>query len=189
MKRLTLEYQGKTYPATETQKELKRVARLWRRNAQSYLRRHNKNTTGALKSSMKTRFGQSGNSVWADITPTVDYWEFVDLGVRGAKSSPFKRQRESPYKYKKKKPPLNVIEKWLKDKGAKPRNTATGQYVTRRSFAFLVQNAIWSRGLKPTFFITDTGKRLEKKYALSIAGAYANDLADAMEDYWRSKGM
>lgn len=167
------------------EKELYRVTRLWRRNAQAKLRREDKNATGTLTRSMKTRILIENGSVIADITPTVDYWVFVDGGVRGAKESPYgSRQGENPtggprFKYRDKKPPIRVIKDWMKIRGIVDRDSK-GRFKKGGGLAYAIQHAIWSRGLKPTHFLTDTGTRIEKKYAQSIAAAYAEDLGNAI---------
>ena len=176
-----IKYNSKKYPAPETEKELNRTARLWRRNAQAKLRRENANASGVLKSSMKTRLGMNGDQPFADITPNVSYWEFIDKGVQGAQLNPFRRQNESPFKYKSKKPPLDMILKWMTVKPIRGRGK-DGKFIKKESAAYLIQRSIWSRGIRPLFFISDTGKRIEKKYADSIAQAYALDLENALEN-------
>lgn len=164
--------------------EMKRVMRLWRRNAQAKLRREDKNSTGTLTRSMKTIITQENGQLIADITPRVNYWQFVDGGVRGARTSPYARQGENPsggtpFRFKDKKPPLNVIKDWMKQRGIKNRDSK-GRFKQGDGLAYAIQNAIFSRGIKPTFFLSDTGKRIEAKYANSIATAYAEDFGEAI---------
>lgn len=187
---ITLRLGGKTYPCPNVSTELLRVAKLWKKNAQAKLRRAKINASGDLKSSMKLTLHQDRDDIWVDLTPDVDYWEFVDLGVRGAgpltkndkdKGYPFKGQQESPFKYTKKRPPLKPLMDWIKVKPVTPRDK-DGKFMKHRAFAFLLQAAIFRRGLKPSFFISGTGDRIQRKYAQSIADAYAKDMANAMLD-------
>ena len=178
------EVDGVTVEWIALEKELLRVTRLWRRNAQAKLRRENKNLTGELKRSMKTELYIMDGALVADITPRVTYWEFVDGGVRGAQSSPYPRQGENPgggrpFQYRDKKPPIAVIKEWMKLRGIKNRD-ASGKFKKGDGLAYAIQHSIWSRGIKPTFFLSDTGKRIEQKYAASIAAAYAEDLGNAI---------
>ncbi len=172
---LSINVDGIRIPLPNTEKEMLRVANLWKRNAQAKLRRAKVNASGALKSSMTPKVEVDGDSIAVDITPDVDYWEFVDLGVRGSVSSPFPRQSESPFKYKSKMPPRKPLLDWIKVKPVTPRDK-DGKFMKRETFAFLIQRAIFRRGIKPTFFISDTGDRIEAKYAQSIADALAEDI-------------
>ena len=81
------------------------------------------------------------------------------------------------FSFTNKKPPLSAIMGWLKTKGYQGRN-AKGQFITDRSFGFLVQNAIFERGLKPSYFISKTGNNILKKYSDPIASAVAQDVAN-----------
>lgn len=168
---------GQRVPLPATEKEMLRVASLWKKNAQAKLRRDKKNATGKLTRSMKPKaYVQDGDLV-VDITPEEFYWEFVDQGVRGAVESPFPRQGESPFKFKDKWPPRKPLLDWIKAKPVKPRDK-DGKFMKHETFAFLLQRAIWRRGIKPTFFISDTGDRITAKYADSIGDAMATDIAD-----------
>jgi hypothetical protein len=173
---------GVNVKMTRTSQELMRVAKLWKRNAKAMLKRQGHVATGDLFQSMhpKLSLDRKGNPQ-VDLTPNVDYWRFVDLGVKGADSSPFPGQSKSPFKYRNKKPPLEAIQSWMKTKHIKPRDKATGQFAkgTHKSLAFAIQESIFKQGLKPSYFITATQKRIEKRYAVPIALAYADDLVEA----------
>ena len=166
------------------EKTLLRIMRLWRRNAQAKLRREGKNATGELTRSMKTRLYMMGGDIVTDITPQVLYWQYVDGGVRGSKTSPWARQGTNPnggrpFAFTTKKPPLDEIKTWMQVKGIMNRDSK-GRFKSGDGLAFGIQNSIFSRGLKPTFFISDTGDRIEKKYANEIAVAYATDMGEAL---------
>lgn len=165
---------------TETEKELKRTANLWRRNAQAALTRQDRNTTKALYHSMriKTDIDELGNP-GVIMTPSVPYWEFVDLGVKGAKRSPFPRQNKSPFRFRKKQPPIEPLIEWTKNRGITPRDEQ-GRFISFRSFGFMLSRSIWYRGLKPSYFLTDTGKYIEDKYAADLAVAFSTDLTNAI---------
>lgn len=181
---------GKFYDMKNLDAELLRVGRLWKRNARAKLQRDNKNATGTLTKSMKVRTGSERGNAFVDLTPSAPYWQFVDLGVRGAgpmtdydrsKGYPFPRQEESPFRFRNKWPPIPKIEKWIKVKGIQGRDNK-GRFISHKSFAFLISRAIFRRGIKPTFFISDTGERIERKYAASIAQAFADDLAVILQN-------
>ena len=171
---------NKFYSMPELDRELHRVGRLWKKNAQAKLRRDNKNASGTLTRSMKIRTGSERGNAFVDLTPSVYYWKFVDLGVRGAKRSPYPRQSQSPYRFRNKMPPVSVIEEWIKVKGLTGRDKR-GRFIKRTRFAFLIARAIFRRGIKPTFFISDTGDRISRKYSQSIADAIGRDMAAILQ--------
>tara|TARA_R110002020_G_C15884795_1_gene739490 strand:+ start:33 stop:614 length:582 start_codon:yes stop_codon:yes gene_type:complete len=184
MKILTIKIAGMDVVMTHTSKEMMRVANLWKRNAKAMLKRQGHVATGELFQSMhpKLSLDKKGNPQ-VDLTPDVDYWRFVDSGVKGADSSPFPGQSKSPFGYSTKRPPLSVIQGWMKEKNIKPRDKGTGQFAkgTHKGLAFAIQESIFKRGLRPSFFISATQKRIEKKYAVPIALAYTQDLAEALK--------
>ena len=86
------------------------------------------------------------------------YGAFVDKGVSGnEQNQSYKDYRgtevSSPYKYKSKQPPSEIIEKWIKKRGIKARD-AKGRFtpITRKSLAFLIARSIKAKGIKSTSF-------------------------------------
>ena len=90
-----------------------------------------------------------------------DYGTFLDKGVSGNKKNRtfinYKGQNESsPYKYTTKGPPIDILSKWIKKKGIKPkgfgrgRSKNTGQYVS--AFAYLISRKIKREGIKSISF-------------------------------------
>ena len=186
--RLSVKYMGKQYNATNTEILLRRIGTYWKKNAQAKLRRDKKNAGGTLKKSMTVDVFQDGSDMGVDITPSAPYWKFVDQGVRGSLTSPFKRQKESPFRFRKKMPPRDAIREWMDVKGIRPRDKK-GRFasMTFDSLAYLIQRSIWSRGMRPTFFISDTGDRIQDKYGDQLAEALSQDLQNAMEEWLKSQ--
>ena len=112
-----------------------------------------------------------GNSIRStvDVTPDGfsvkfymdDYGTFLDKGVSGNKKNRtflnYKGESESsPYKYTTKGPPIDILSKWIKKKGIKPkgfgrgRSKNTGQYVS--AFAYLISRKIKREGIKSISF-------------------------------------
>tara|TARA_R110002110_G_C13047071_1_gene680479 strand:- start:58 stop:603 length:546 start_codon:yes stop_codon:yes gene_type:complete len=90
-----------------------------------------------------------------------DYGTFLDKGVSGNKKEQsytnYKGTAESsPYKYTTKGPPIDILSKWIKKKGIKPkglgkgRSKNTGQYVS--GFAYLISRKIKREGIKSLSF-------------------------------------
>ena len=174
-----------TYPMTQTTKTLEKIGKMWRKNARISLRKQDKVNTGALYDSMPVTVGQNQYAIYVDITPTVDYWEFVDKGVQGASRNIFPRQSESPFKYGSGKGGRGLrgaIDKWVLQKGLGGTRDAQGRFTPRKSLVFLITRAIWNRGLKPTFFLSGTLKRLKPKAMKWLNAALSKDMANAIKE-------
>ena len=112
-----------------------------------------------------------GKSIRSEVTPDAkgfstkfymeDYGTFLDKGVSGNKEKQsFEDYREksktSPYSYKAKGPPIDIISKWIKKKGIEPkglgrgRSKKTGQYIS--GFAYLISKKIKRQGIKSISF-------------------------------------
>ena len=177
--------ENKSYPAPLTTKQMTYVANRWKKNAQQMLRRQKHNASGELTRSIKVskKIYQDANEWSIELTPQVNYWQFVDWGVSGTEK---KYTRESfdlinsdtrNFSYTTKKPPLSAMISWIKTKGYKGRDEK-GKFITDRSFGFALQNAIYLRGMKPSYFISKTGNNILKKYSQSIGDAVAQDIAN-----------
>jgi hypothetical protein len=174
-----------TYPMTQTTKTLEKIGKMWRKNARISLRKQDKVNTGALYDSMPVTVGQNQFAIYVDITPTVNYWEFVDKGVQGASRNIFPRQSESPFKYGSGKGGRGLrgaIDKWVLQKGLGGTRDAQGRFIPRKSLVFLITRAIWNRGLKPTFFLSGTLKRLKPKAMKWLNAALSKDMANAIKE-------
>jgi len=141
--------------------------------------------TGALYNSMEVNVGANQYAMYVNITPQVHYWEFVDKGVQGASRNIFARQSESPFKFGSGKGPRGLrgaIDKWVVQKNLQGSRDAQGRFVPRKSMSFLISKAIYNRGLKPTFFISDTLKRLKPKAMKWLSIAVGEDVANAIRE-------
>ena len=121
-----------------------------------------------------------------------DYWEFVDQGVRGSGKSVGGttksgkqaksggkgtiRALQSPFKFTNKMPPRRFIDKWIVSKPLKSARNSKGQFITRKSMAFLIQRSIFRKGLYRTLFFTKPYEEEVKKFMPKIMEAYADDL-------------
>jgi len=184
MSKPTIEIGGKTYPMTNLNKTLEKVGKMWRKNARISLRMQGKVNTGALYESIPVIVGEDANEYYVNITPQVDYWEFVDKGVQGASRNIFARQSESPFKFgaNKTRGLRGGIDKWVIQKGIQGTRDAQGRFTPRKSLVYAISNAIWHRGLKPSFFISDTLKRLKPKAIKWLGLALGEDIANAIKE-------
>ena len=184
MSKPTIEIGGKTYPMTNLNKTLEKIGKMWRKNARISLRMQGKVNTGALYESIPVIVGEDANEYYVNITPQVDYWEFVDKGVQGASRNIFARQSESPFKFgaNKTRGLRGGIDKWVIQKGIQGTRDAQGRFTPRKSLVYAISNAIWRRGLKPSFFISDTLKRLKPKAMQWLGLALGQDIANAIKE-------
>ena len=183
MSKPTIEIGGVEYPMTQLKKALQKIGKIWRKNARISLRKQDKVNTGALYNSMSVTVGEDNEGYFVNITPQVHYWEFVDKGVQGASRNIFSRQSESPFKFGSGKGPRGLrgaIDKWVVQKNIEGTRDAQGRFVTRKSMVFMISRAIYNRGLKPTFFISDTRKRLKVKALQWLGLALGQDVANAV---------
>jgi len=140
--------------------------------------------TGALYNSMKVFVGANKSAMYMNMTPKVDYWEYVDKGVQGASKNIFRKQSESPFKFGsgRGKPGLrSAIDRWTVQKNISGTRDEKGRFVPRQSIVFAISRAIWHRGLKPTLFISGTWKRLRVKALKILNDAVTKDIAEVIK--------
>tara|TARA_R100000231_G_scaffold91462_1_gene68958 strand:+ start:209 stop:751 length:543 start_codon:yes stop_codon:yes gene_type:complete len=93
----------------------------------------------------------------------LDYGEYLDKGVSGNKvMRSYKNynlvNQTSPYKYTNKQPPPDILSRWIKKKGIKPkglgrgRDKNTGQFIS--NLAFLIGKKIKARGIPSLSFFS-----------------------------------
>ena len=112
-----------------------------------------------------------------------DYWAFVDEGVKGAggfKGSGKMRGQGSPFKFSTKMPPRQPLIDWIKNKPIKGRDKS-GRFITNKSLGFLIQRAIYQRGLTRTQFFSKPFTQELNKQTDKITEAFADDLELALE--------
>ena len=84
MAKPTIEIGGVVYPMTHLIEALRKIGRIWRKNARISLKMQDKVNTGKLYNSMSVTVGEDTDGYFVNITPQVHYWEFVDKGVQEA---------------------------------------------------------------------------------------------------------
>tara|TARA_R110000751_G_scaffold193696_2_gene299181 strand:- start:477 stop:1034 length:558 start_codon:yes stop_codon:yes gene_type:complete len=119
----------------------------------------------------------------------LDYGKFVDKGVSGKKkiqeyTTWDKRKVASPFQYKTKGPPIDIISKWIKKRGIKPkglgkgRSKETGQYLS--GFAYLISKKIKRDGIKSLgFFQRPLGLGM-KDFGKDLLKAVKKDVTDSL---------
>ncbi len=176
---MSVTIEGVEFPLPTLEQELYRAGVLWRKNARISLRKQGRYFTGALYKGIDIKLLADKGEYAVELIMKEDYWQYVDLGVRGAKRSPYPKQKQSPFAYTNKMPPPGALDRWVVKRGLEGVKDKKGRFIKRKSMVFLIRRAIFTRGLKPTRFITDTGERIEnnKKLIDRIGQAYATDIA------------
>lgn len=153
-----------------TQNVLRDLAKYVIKQSRSALSKKDKNTTKGLYQSLGYNIETSTNETKVVFT-MADYGLFVDKGVSGKKE-----KHNTPYSFKNKKPPMEPIMKWAKARNFRFRDKK-GKYVkgNYRSIAFVLQNSIYNKGIKPSLFFTRPFNMAIDKYKKDIATAYLQD--------------
>lgn len=149
------------------EKVLFEYAAEFQKMASRQLRRANKISTGKLEDSISFEVTET-DAGFELALKVLDYYKFVDQGVRGAGAN--SKNNTSPYKYRDKMPPIKEILKWIKKKGSlkasaedQKRGLSKAQKSSRalraaakrlkpKTLAFLIARKIQQRGLPYTGF-------------------------------------
>ena len=129
-----------------------------------------------------------------------DYGTYLDKGVSGnKKKQKFKNQQNqletSPFSYTTKGPPIDILSKWIKKKGIKPKGLGrgrsksytstsgkkvkgTGQYLS--GFAYLISRKIKRDGIKSLSFFQKPLRLGMKAFGKDLLGAIAEDITDTL---------
>ena len=139
--------------------------------SKSNLTRKKKNVTNDLYNSLKFTVNKTPDGYSVKFYMD-NYGEFVDKGVSGNKkineyTTYDGRNIESPFKYRSKGPPVDILSKWIKMRGINPkgikkgRSKKTGQYIS--GLAYLISKKIKRDGIKGiSFFQRPLGLGLAK---------------------------
>jgi hypothetical protein len=95
----------------------------------------NKVASGKLRDSITVTTQQSGSDTVIQILAE-QYSQWVQSGRLPGKKGV----------------PINVLEKWIKDRGLQGRDKE-GKFIKRKSFAFAIQNNIKKFGIRPSNFL------------------------------------
>jgi len=103
-----------------------------------------------------------------------NYWNFVDKGVKGFKSS--LKAPMSPYKFGsgsgKSGGLTDGIDGWVKRKRIQFRKK-NGQFISYKSTSFLIMRSIWNKGIKTTNFFTKPFERAFKRLPDDLYAEFA----------------
>ena len=143
------------------------------------------------------------NSIRFKVVPTANgfsvqffmdsYGKFVDKGVSGTekerKYTDYKGTTlVSPFRYTNKQPPSGIIEKWIKKRGLKGRvnknwksaGNKGGQFISRKSFAFLIARSIKKKGIQGISFFQRPLQLAMKDFSKEILAAVKEDIINGL---------
>lgn len=126
----------------------------------------------------------------------LDYGTFLDKGVSGNKVKRnfinYNLQSESsPYSYKSKGPPIDILSKWVKKKGLKPkgfgrgRDKATGQYVS--GLAIYISKKIRLKGIPSISFFSKPFGTGYNKLKKGLLNEFTKDIKTYITTFTKQK--
>jgi hypothetical protein len=154
------------------------------KHARTNLTKAKKNVSKALYNSIKFKLELTERGFSVNFY-MLDYGTFVDKGVSGKKEiQEYKsydgRKVASPFQYKNRMPPPNIISKWIKARGIKPkgfergRDTKSGQFIS--GLSYLIARKIQMRGIKSTSFFQRPLGLAMQKFGTGLLSAVKEDL-------------
>ena len=153
---------------SEFRKALEKYAKYVIQQSRSNLTRSKNNASKQLYNSLEYRIKGDKVSFLSE-----DYGQFIDKGVKGAKST-YRESFASPFKYTTKQPPSRVFDKWSIRKGIAPRDSK-GKFVKRQSLNFLIARSIKNKGIRATLFFTKPFERGLDLFGDEIVAGYLED--------------
>lgn len=118
--------------------------------------------SGELAKSIDPRITDLGNDRWKIELYINNYYQYIDKGVRGKKSS-YASAAQSPFKYTNKLPPYSPIAQWLSRKATSGVTKGGGKLPFKtmgkksnvsegKSRVYAVRRAIFNKGIEGTGF-------------------------------------
>ena len=153
---------------SEFKKALEKYAKYVIQQSRSNLTKKKNNASKQLYNSLEYKIQGDKISFLSE-----DYGEYLDKGVKGAKST-YPESSASPFKYTTKQPPSKAFDKWSIRKGIAPRDKQ-GKFVKRQSLNFLIARSIKNKGIRATLFFTKPFERGLDLYGDEIVAGYLED--------------
>ena len=116
------------------------------------LQRQGINASDALSASVEPKIVSVTDTSITMAVFMAGYWKFVDLGVKGAKSSA--KAPNSPFQYGDKMPPPRALQSWIAFKSIPLKGR--DKQAAARSLSFLIARSIRDKGTKATRFFSDS---------------------------------
>lgn len=127
---------------------------------------HNK--SGALSKSLEYKIKNGKVSFLG-----LKYGEYIDQGVKGAKST-YPESSASPFRYRNLKPPASVFDKWTIKSSIAPRDSK-GRFIKRKSLNYMIANSIFKKGIRATMFFTKPFEEALPMFEDEMLEGFIND--------------
>lgn len=168
---------------TAIQNYLRSFALYVRKEAKANLKAKGKGG-GELEKSIKFRVVKTADGYKAQLM-MADYGTFLDKGVSGTKTkrtfTNFDGASEpTPYSYKTVGPPIDILSKWIKKKGIKPkglgkgRDKKSGRFVS--GLAYLISKKIKREGIPSLSFFSKPLNLAMKNFGVEMLSAVKEDI-------------
>lgn len=180
---------GEYWKCENLTKEYNRMGKAMVKAAQSYLAKHKKNASGRLSRSIGYEFHVKDSSLFVQHTfDGVDYWAFVEHGVKGAIDS--SKAPDSPFQFGTKTGrPGGLragIDRWVILKKLPGFRDAKGRFVPRKNQVRAIARKIYLYGIKPTPFSSTSidkvyvefKERLETAWNLDVEAYFDKKMKD-----------
>lgn len=155
-------------------------------NSRKELARKKKNASKSLSKSISYKAKESKNSFELSFSME-DYGKFIDKGVHGkggtkADGRQWKKKKVlgSKFRFKDKRPPAKVFDKWSVRRGIAPRSKG-GQFLKRKSLGFALAESVYRTGLETTNFFTNPFEKAFKKFPDQMVEAYGLEVDNLLE--------
>ena len=153
------------------------------KQARSNLTRKKKNLTKELYNSLEFKVVKTPKG-FSVLFFMADYGTFIDKGVSGTKkineyTTYDGRKVESPYKYRGKRPPMRVFDKWIIRRGIAPRDEQ-GKFISRKSLQYLIANKIYTQGIQGISFFQRPLQLGLKDFYNEVGNAIKEDIINTI---------
>lgn len=159
----------------ETKKYLNAFAKYVIQQARSNLTRQGKNVGNKLYDSLDSEVEVGANSFRLSFMME-DYGVFQDKGVSGTE-----KKYNTPFSYKSKRPPIKPITEWVKNRRFQFRKE-NGKFMSYQQTSYLVRNAIYKKGIKPSLFFTKPFEAAFQKLPDELIEKFGLDLESLIND-------
>ena len=155
------------------------------KQARTNLTKAKKNVSKSLYNSIKYDFVIENNGDFTLQFKMDNYGSFIDKGVSGNKKKQSYKDWKgktvsSPYAYKNKQPPSSILEKWIKMRGIKGRDSKTGRFISNKTLAFLIGRKIKRDGIKGISFFQRPLELSMKKFPKEFGAELKQDIIDTL---------
>ena len=121
----------------------------------------------------------AGKEATGNLARSIDYEliEALDTISIGIKAENYLDYVDGGRRRGAKPPPQDAILKWLKVRNIKGRSKTNGRFITQKSAAFLIARSIGKNGIKPTFVIKKSLRKLKSLQTKLLTDAAVEDMS------------